>query len=176
MLNRKINNVKVLKYAQVDKLVFTVSLMFIMPLLLHMLPRTGYYPIGAIWLPIFYAPLFAAIFFKKHVSIAACFVSPWINMYFTGMPRLEIASKLTFELIIFAIFAQIIFKSKSFYRFIGLISFIFAKLFLYLTVFFMSGHFELKNMFSEITLALPGIFVLLFIGIILIQIKESAAK
>ncbi|HBG60546.1 MAG: hypothetical protein A2Y03_09795 [Omnitrophica WOR_2 bacterium GWF2_38_59] len=176
MFKTKINVIESLASVQADKILLTFFAMLVIPILFHMIPSRGPYPIGAVWLPIFYAPLFSSIVYKRHVAITSCIISPWINTFFTGMPRLEIASKLSFELIVFAVFAQIIFHSKRYCRFVGFIAFVFAKVFSYLIIYFLSERFELSNMFSELTLALPGIFVLLIIGLFSKNITERLNK
>lgn len=176
MLQNRSSIVKALVYSQLDKLLFTLSLMLVMPILFHMIPYAEPYPIGAIWLPMFYAPLFAAIVYKKHVSIAACIISPWINMLLIGMPRSEVASKLTFELIFFALFAQLLCRSKNFCKFIGLLSFVFAKTLSNLIAYFVAGNFVWDKVSSELALAFPGIIVLLILGGFSLEVKERWSK
>ena len=56
---------------EIDKLFFVLLSMLFVPFFFHIIPQNPQAPLGAIWLPIFYAPLFAVIYFKKHVSFLA---------------------------------------------------------------------------------------------------------
>jgi hypothetical protein len=78
----------------------TVALTFALPLLFHLLPSAGV-PLGARFLPIFYAPLLAALFFPAAVALVAGAVAPFLNHALTGNPPLPMAALLSAELVVF---------------------------------------------------------------------------
>jgi hypothetical protein len=79
--------------------VLTVALTFALPLLFYLLPVTGT-PLGARFLPIFYAPLLAAFFFPPAVALTAGAVAPFLNHAVTGRPPLPMAALLSAELLV----------------------------------------------------------------------------
>lgn len=69
------------------------------PFLVHLLP--GGASIGASLLPIFWAPLLAAVFFGPVPAVAAALLAPALNHLITGMPPAFVVTSLTVELAIF---------------------------------------------------------------------------
>ncbi len=88
---------------QLPAALLTFGLMWLLPLLVHLLPFTGPVPVGARLLPIFYAPLLAAWLFHPAVGLLAGLVMPFINHVFTGMPTLPMTVLLSLELVIFCL-------------------------------------------------------------------------
>lgn len=80
--------------------VVTVALTFALPLLFHLLPSSGI-PLGARFLPIFYAPLLAALLFPPAVALSASLIAPFVNHALTGNPPLPMAAQLSAELLVF---------------------------------------------------------------------------
>lgn len=78
----------------------TVALTFALPLLFHLLPSSGV-PLGARFLPIFYAPLLAALLFPPVVAFSASLIAPFLNHALTGNPPLPLAALLSAELLVF---------------------------------------------------------------------------
>lgn len=85
----------------VSATVVTAALTFALPLLFHLLPASGV-PLGARLLPIFYAPLLAALLFPPVVALSASLIAPFINHALTGNPPLPMAAQLSAELLIFS--------------------------------------------------------------------------
>jgi hypothetical protein len=88
---------------QVPATFTTMVLMILLPLLVHLFPPIGNTPLGAILLPIFYAPLVAVLLCHPLVSIFAGLVVPYINYLLTGQPVLPIVAELSVELTLFSI-------------------------------------------------------------------------
>ena len=158
---------KIIAY-QIDKLAFVLVAMFCLPLLFHLIPQSPQNPLGAVWLPIFYAPLVAVICFKRRVAVLAAIISPALNMILTGMPSLSMARMLTFELVVFVLIAQLIFRINKRFWALGAVSYLVAK-------FISTGLFQISSLsFSAaIMKAAFGITTLLVIGLITIQYKEN---
>lgn len=88
-----------------SEIAIAIGLTLFLPYVIHMIPSWDDSPIGAKLLPIFYAPLIAALTRRLHVSLIACAVSPWINYLIIGRPSLAIAAMLCIQLIPFAYIA-----------------------------------------------------------------------
>lgn len=88
---------------QVPAAFLTLFLMWLLPLLVHLVPLAGPVPVGARLLPIFYAPLLAAWLFHPAVGLLASLLMPFINHAFTGMPTLPMTILLSLELVVFSI-------------------------------------------------------------------------
>lgn len=83
----------------------TVGLMTIFPAVIHALGGSG---AGGRWLPIFYAPLAAALLFHPAVALAASLAAPFLNHLLTSFPDLPTAAVLSLELFVFALTMQLI--------------------------------------------------------------------
>lgn len=55
------------------------------PWLVHLIPGTGA-PLGPVLLPIFYAPMMAALVLRLPLAVAVSITAPLISRYLTGMP------------------------------------------------------------------------------------------
>ena len=72
-----------------------LALAFLAPYVVHFIPSWDDSPIGGKFLPIFYAPLIAALTRKAHVSIVVAVMAPWMNHVLIGMPPLLMAVIMT---------------------------------------------------------------------------------
>lgn len=79
----------------------TVAAALLLPLFFHLLPASDGPPLGARLLPIFYAPLLAAVFFHPAVALTAALSAPALNHLLTGRPTPDMAMFLTLELLLF---------------------------------------------------------------------------
>ena len=73
------------------------------PFLIHALPLSVAAPIGAILVPMFYAPLLALFLFHPVVGLVAALLDPWLNYVLLGQPAVAIVPVLTFELLVFSL-------------------------------------------------------------------------
>ena len=93
-------------------LVITVCTL-LLPFIFHLFPPIYDTPVGALFLPIFYAPFVALIFYRTHVGLLAGALAPLINHLVTGQPVLHVASVLSFELVIFVLIAAFLLKTLN---------------------------------------------------------------
>lgn len=80
-----------------------LGLTLLAPWVVHFIPSWDDSPIGAKMLPIFYAPLIAALTGRGQVSVIVALLAPWVNHLLVGMPARPIAILLTIELAGFSI-------------------------------------------------------------------------
>ena len=85
----------------ISELALVIGLTMFLPFVVHMIPSWDDSPIGGKLLPIFYAPLIAALTRKWHVSIVASIVSPWLNHLIFGSPSVALAMLLSVQLVPF---------------------------------------------------------------------------
>src|SRR5688572_26633576 len=88
---------------QIPATLVTLGLMWLVPLLVHMIPPGEGTPLGVRLLPIFYAPLLAVFLFHPAVALLSALAMPFINYQLTGMPPFNIAVLLTVELVVFSL-------------------------------------------------------------------------
>lgn len=89
--------------SRVRELQLLLGLSVFLPYLFHLLPTWDDTPFGARLLPIFYAPLIAAITGRVGLGLAIAVISPWANHLLFGMPTLGVATLLTLELSLFSV-------------------------------------------------------------------------
>ena len=80
-----------------------LGLTLLAPWVVHAIPSWDDSPTGAKLLPIFYAPLIAALTGRGQVAVSVALLAPWVNHLLFGMPPRPIAILLTVELLIFSI-------------------------------------------------------------------------
>lgn len=80
-----------------------LGLAMLAPWVVHFIPSWDDSPIGAKLLPIFYAPLIAALTGRGQVAVLVALLAPWVNHFLFGMPPRPMAIFLTLELAVFSI-------------------------------------------------------------------------
>ena len=104
-----------------------LALAFLAPYVVHFIPSWDDSPIGAKLLPIFYAPLIAALTRRAHVSITVALMAPWLNHVLIGMPSIPMAIILTGELLIFSVVAERLARNHRGQFWLGPVSYLLAK-------------------------------------------------
>jgi hypothetical protein len=113
---------------EVSWIVAFLALAFLAPYVVHFIPSWDDSPVGAKLLPIFYAPLIAALTRKAHVSIVVALMAPWLNHVLIGMPSVPMAFILTVELVFFSVFAERLARKHTGQAWLGPVSYLLAKL------------------------------------------------
>ena len=98
---KQIDLPKIIALSQWERIILTLITTCLLPLFVHALPFFSGANVGQQWLPIFYAPLIAALCFRPHVSLLAALCAPTINHFLFGIPPESMARLLTFELVVF---------------------------------------------------------------------------
>lgn len=99
-------------WTQWDKLVMTLGLACVMPMLVHILPLGQGIEKGPVWLPMYYAPLMAALLYRPQVALLTSLLAPGLNHYLFGMPSWQLVPQLTFELIFFSLLLILVSHSR----------------------------------------------------------------
>lgn len=111
-----------------------LGLAMLSPWVVHFIPAWDDSPIGAKLLPIFYAPLIAALTGRGQVAVLVAFLAPWINHLIFGMPARPIAILLTIELAGFSIVATWLASRWSGQAWLGPAAYLAAKPLSFLTL------------------------------------------
>lgn len=165
---------ELIKKVQIKETVLMLAASVTIPFFIHLIPPINDVPIGAILLPMFYAPFIAIVFFRLHVGLLTGILAPTLNYLLTGNPKLEMLMPFTLELIVFTLAAFFILKQKKARMISAPVSYIFAKLISSLIV----SIFPITNASMIFTLnslinALPGLLILFVLNISLLGLKDK---
>lgn len=161
---------------QVKETILVLAATLLMPMLIHLIPVSASTPVGAVLLPIFYAPLVAVIFFRFHVALIPALLAPVINYFLTGHPAAHLLPVMTIELVVFVSAIAFIISMKNQISWIAApLAYVVAKVgsVILLSIFpalMEIGGFE----FAMISLsnAWPGMIMLLIINIVCLKLKK----
>lgn len=151
----------------------TILVMVATPFLVHLIPFSGSQPLGAYLLPMFIAPLVAAVYVSPVGLALAAIAAPLLNHALTGMPALPGLYPLMAVLVLFSLFISLAIKRG--WRFLGIstVAFLFAKLIVFAPAeLLLKGSITLQpfqGYLTGLTVALPGLLVLLAIEWVLIH-------
>ncbi len=159
-----INNSRLLSKVQVIETAILLEISLILPVLIHLIPIFGVSSWGARLLPIYYAPLIAALFYRAHVGLIVTLCPPWINHLFTGMPNIPVTSLLTCELLIFVLLIIFFVNLAGRKWFYGPLAYLVAKTLFFMVLLFWPPDFLLNPPLdyfkNTLFVAIPGILLL----------------
>lgn len=140
----------------------------IIPLLIHLIPPYQGMPMGAILLPMFYIPFIAIVFFRLHVGLIVAALSPVVNFLLTGNPQWQIATVLSFELVIFALIASRLLQIKGIAWVAAPLSYLVTKIISSTALFLLPVLLPTEPMaffLTSVGTAVPGILMLWLINL-----------
>jgi len=146
---------------QISGALITISLMIALPFLVHLLPPVRDTQIGAILLPLFYAPLAAVFLFHPGVAILSALLAPYLNHLITGRPTLQVACSLSIEALIFSVVLWVFHRRKEYAVWVVLSAYFLAKVSSGMVNSIMAPGYSLSQWIGSIEVALPGLFILL---------------
>lgn len=159
---------------QIDKVTWFLLAGCALPFLFHLIPWGFSVPIGAVWLPLFYAPCIAALLYRPHVGILAGLIAPGLNFLLFGRPESSVLMPLTADLFIFTALTWAISRRLRFAA--PLIAFLAARL---ITSMLWGGvpapvlsPAWWAFWADRAVLCAPGILMLLILGIVCDRWKE----
>lgn len=136
-----------------------LSLAVLIPFLFHLLPVQGGVPLGARWLPIFYAPLLVLAVFGWRWALMPALAAPSLNHLLTGRPAAELVGVLTLELALFVGLLVIAARRSPWLLMLAPLAYVSAKL---LVGVFLGIPWEVS--LAALQRALPGIGMLFILG------------
>ena len=166
----------ILTKLQIKETAIILILSVFIPFLIHFLPDYNGIVVGAILLPMFWAPYIAVKFFKFHVGLIAALVSPVINYLITGNPRIEIMTLMTIQLTLFVITAGLLKNLKTLKYLNAFLSYIIAvvsaSILLILIPSLMPGLVIGNYFTAAFVTAIPGIVMLIAINFMSVKFSN----
>ncbi|MBU9889121.1 MAG: hypothetical protein KTQ49_04555 [Candidatus Omnitrophica bacterium] len=161
---------------QIDKVTVFLLASCVLPSFFHMIPWGFSVPVGAVWLPMFYAPCAAALLYRPHVGILAGLFAPGLNALLFGRPDAGLVLPLTADLVIFT---AVTWRLSARIKIAApLVAFVAAKVLTY-WVFdgahasaFSSGGWS--AWLTGLALSLPGILMFVVIGLFCAWLSKEA--
>ena len=154
----------------------TLAGMVLLPILVHLIPFSGPFPLGAYLLPMFIAPLIAAFYVSPVGLILAALFAPIINNILTGMPQPPMLYFVTSELIVFSILVfWIVRKEKTFLGFSALAVLVAKLAVMVPKILILNGGFDLpivgQNL-AGLAISMPGILILFAVERLLLRQQQ----
>ena len=168
-------NAETMKKLQIKETVLLLGGSILLQFIIHLVPSYNNVPVGAILLPMFYAPLIAAVFFKPHVAVLTGILTPLLNYALTGFPVPANGAVLTVELLVFALAASFLLRKNNSKNVSALLALLCAKAaswMIFVSIPF-AGVFTSGFFIQSFITAVPGIFVLSLLNIFLVHSKEK---
>ena len=103
---------KSLDKVKIQAILILLFAAWILPFLIHLLPPYQGIPMGAFLLPMFYIPFIAVFFFRLPIALVVAAFAPIINFLISGSPNWEFMAILSFELILFSVFAFLLLQTS----------------------------------------------------------------
>ena len=168
------------KAVQIPATVVTIGAMLLLPFLVHFIPSASPVPMGARLLPLFYAPLLAAIFFHPAVGLVAALIAPLLNHALTGMPESGMVVILIVELVVFTVAMQQLNHRWPAFGGFAPFAFVMAKvasllMLLVIPVSFIAAP-PVQYFLGSLRMALPGMAILLVINLIAVWAKQRSGR
>jgi hypothetical protein len=163
-------------YVQVPATLVTISLMIALPFLVHLAPPVAGIQMGAIVLPIFYAPLVAVFLFNPAVSIVAAMLAPYINLLITGRPTLPVASALSVEVLAFSGVLLALHRRNIYTVWAVPAAYLLAKLASGALSFVVMPGYSLSQWLISIPAALPGLLILSVLYMLMRRATQDESK
>ncbi len=161
-----------------QRMVVETALVFagamILPFLVHLAPNQGGTPIGALWLPMFYAPLIAALLLKPEAGFVAGVLVPLVNGLMTSSPAGMLMWSLSFEIGVFVLATYALNKYVKMRRWAwlsGLGGYLITKT-LSITLLSLIGQPFMQG-WKAFLVAWPGMLMFVIIGYVTIKWREN---
>jgi hypothetical protein len=95
---------------RLNALALVVALL--MPVILHMAPWGGGVPLGALLLPMFWAAFVAVFFYGLGAGALVAVFGPALNTLLTHFPEFRFNAGMSFELLVFVVFAWVVLRGE----------------------------------------------------------------
>lgn len=155
-----------------------LSLTVMFPFMIHILPVPEDARLGPRLLPMFYAPLLAALIGRTRSALLVALAAPWLNWALTSHPSPRDAIVMTAQLVVF-VFAVRALQARVNLRWLHAAPAYFAAIAasVLLTALFpdlIGGRPALASAAHAVTMGLPGIAILVLINWVVVRSYPSA--
>lgn len=169
-------NVNAIQFAskyQITQTVIILAATMVLPVLVHLLPNLNGQLAGAVLLPIFLAPMFAAFMYKKHVAIFAGIFAPMFNYLIMGRPAPEMVITLGFEVVMFAVLLSWLKNMKGIQYIAAPLSYLISSLAVVLGLsLFGTQSSPVAFWLSSTAIAVPGILLMTVANLALLRYQK----
>jgi hypothetical protein len=143
----------------------------LIPFLVHLRPPHNGIPMGAYFLPMFYMPFIALVWFQWRVALPVALIAPLLNFLVTGNPQWGFLAVLTLELLFFTGFAFLLLSNSIMKWIAAPLSYLGAKAVSSFTLLFvpLMPNEPLDFFMNSVYYAVPGLMVLTLINLILLR-------
>jgi len=168
-------SLEIAKRAQLLATLAMTALGFLLPFAIHFFPTFQGTPVGAMFIPMFYMPFIASLFFRFHVGFIAAALAPVLNYAITGHPTINLVTILTIEMSAFVVVAFFLNHHKLFRYISAPLSYLIVKVFSLLLLTIIPSLISIAPIdffINSISTAVPGIVILTLLNLILIKFKK----
>jgi hypothetical protein len=159
-------------------ILLTLSVMF--PFLIHLLPVPETSRLGARLLPMFYAPLLAALWGRVATAWLVALIAPWLNWTLTGHPTLPGGIMLTIQLLGFVVVVRLLLSRAGLRWFMAIPAYLagMGAALLAALVFpaLIGGRPPLDWLVQSVVRSLPGVGVLVLITCLVLRFYPPSGK
>jgi hypothetical protein len=159
-------------------ILLTLSVMF--PFLLHLLPVPETSRLGARLLPMFYAPLLAALWGRRQTAWLVALLAPWLNWALTRHPSPPGAIMMMIELVVFVAVVPRLLAARAIRWFIAIPSYLAGMVVAMLAAAFfpvlINGRPPVSWLGQSLVLTLPGLTVLVLITVLVLRYYPPSGK
>lgn len=156
-----------------------LALSVLFPVLIHVLPVPEEARLGPRLLPIFYAPLLAALLGRRRSAVAVAALAPWLNWLVTGYPLPHTAAVTMLQLLVFVAALAIQLARLGPRWFLAAPAYFSAMAVATGTVALfpglIGGHAASAWAAQTVALAIPGLVILILINWLVIRTYPPAA-
>ena len=155
-----------------------LSVMF--PFLIHIIPVPGNAQLGPRLLPMFYAPLLAALLGRTRAAVAVALLAPWLNWALTAHPAPPGAVVMTIELLGFVLVLRVLLAAAGARWYLAAPAYFSGKTAAMLaTAFFpalISGQAAPAWAAQSVAIGVPGIAILVLINWLVLRYYPPGAS
>lgn len=152
-------------------ILLALSLLF--PFMIHILPVPDDARLGPRLLPMFYAPLLAALLGRTGSALIVSLVAPWLNWLITSHPVPPMAAVMTVQLLVFVLCLRLMLARMGLRWFLAAPAYFAAMVATALVVAVFPELIGARPVIAwlaqSVTIGLPGIGVLLLINALVIR-------
>jgi len=160
------------KYQLTQTIVILAATM-ILPVLVHLLPNINGQLSGAVLLPMFLAPMFAAFMYKKHVAIFAGIFAPLLNYLIMGRPAPEMVVTLGFEVVLFVLVLSWFKDLKGIQYFAAPLAYLITSLIVAAGLSWMGNLTNpVSSWINSTVIAIPGILLIGIINLAILRFRK----
>jgi hypothetical protein len=170
---KNVNTLQITAKYQVTQTLVILAATMLLPVLVHLLPSIGSNLSGAVLLPIFFAPMIAAFFYKKHVAIFAGIFAPLLNFLIMGRPAPEMVITLASEIVLFVLVLGWLKDIKGLRFAAAPVAYLIASLIVALGISMVGNLINPVSFWMNSTMiAIPGILLMGMINLAILRFRK----